>query len=216
MRRRLTNYILHWKMMLFRGQGMVEFSGANYSADACGLAPGTAPYSNYTDEAIFFTSDPAIVNSFRDKFDDYWTNTTDWANYANISGALTRYAPDGTYAQDPSLNFPPDQNYRSRSVSRYSTAVRQRRPRRRRHHVPHHRPRPHRCDDQSGGARHPRAADHRAGAVPAGRSHVARVERRPALHGRRPDPRPPACRAESPEVASSSTIRTPLPATRRW
>src|SRR3990170_3752094 len=26
MRKRLTNYILHWKMMLFRGQGVVEFS----------------------------------------------------------------------------------------------------------------------------------------------------------------------------------------------
>ena len=34
MRKRLTSYILHWKMMLFRGQGVVEFSGANYSADA--------------------------------------------------------------------------------------------------------------------------------------------------------------------------------------
>src|SRR5687768_6729909 len=34
MRKRLTNYILHWKMMLFHGQNVVEFSGANYSADA--------------------------------------------------------------------------------------------------------------------------------------------------------------------------------------
>ena len=37
MRRRLTNYILHWKMMLFRSQGVVEFSGANYSANALRL-----------------------------------------------------------------------------------------------------------------------------------------------------------------------------------
>ena len=29
MRKRLTNYILHWKMMLFHGQNVVEFSGAN-------------------------------------------------------------------------------------------------------------------------------------------------------------------------------------------
>ena len=25
---------MHWKMMLFAGQGIVEFSGANFSADA--------------------------------------------------------------------------------------------------------------------------------------------------------------------------------------
>ena len=34
MRERFTGGILHWKMMLFSGQGIVEFSGANYSADA--------------------------------------------------------------------------------------------------------------------------------------------------------------------------------------
>ena len=34
MRKRLGNYILHWKMMLFAGQNVVEFSGANYSANA--------------------------------------------------------------------------------------------------------------------------------------------------------------------------------------
>ena len=33
MRKRLTSYILHWKMMLFHGQNVVEFSGANYSAE---------------------------------------------------------------------------------------------------------------------------------------------------------------------------------------
>ena len=122
MRRRLTNYILHWKMMLFRSQGVVEFSGANYSANALVYDTTTGPYVNYIDEAIFFARDPGIVNSFREKFDDFWTDTTNWANYANISGALTRYAPDGTYVQDSQMNFPPDQNYRSRSVSRYSAA----------------------------------------------------------------------------------------------
>ena len=89
MRKRLTSYILHWKMMLFHGQNVVEFSGANYSADA--WRPGTAiPYENYTDEAIYFTSDTAIVNSFRTKFDDHWVNTTEWADYANITDAAGR------------------------------------------------------------------------------------------------------------------------------
>jgi phosphatidylserine/phosphatidylglycerophosphate/cardiolipin synthase-like enzyme len=122
MRKRLTSYILHWKMMLFRGQGVVEFSGANYSADALVYDMTDGPYANYVDEAIFFARDLGIVNSFREKFDDFWTDTTNWTNYANVSGALTRYAPDGTFAQDSQMNFPPDQNYRSRAVSRYNAA----------------------------------------------------------------------------------------------
>jgi phosphatidylserine/phosphatidylglycerophosphate/cardiolipin synthase-like enzyme len=121
MRKRLTNYILHWKTMLFHGQNVVEFSGANYSADAWRPASST-PYQSYVDEAIYFTSDTAIVNSFRTKFDDHWTDTVGWANYANITGPLTRRY--GTFPQDPSLNFPPGQNYRTRSVSAYNTEQR--------------------------------------------------------------------------------------------
>ena len=117
MRRRLTSYILHWKMMLFHGQNVVEFSGANYSANA--WRPATAvPYENYTDEGIYFTSDTAIVNSFRTRFDDQWVDTADWANYANISGPLNRRY--GLFAKDPSLNFAPWENYRTRAVGHYS------------------------------------------------------------------------------------------------
>jgi phosphatidylserine/phosphatidylglycerophosphate/cardiolipin synthase-like enzyme len=116
MRKRLTNYILHWKMMLFHGQNVVEFSGANYSANA--WRPGTAiPYENYTDESTFFTSDTAIVNSFRTKFDDHWTNTTEWADYANIVAPLIRRSD--IFPKDPSLNFPPAENYRTRAVAAY-------------------------------------------------------------------------------------------------
>src|SRR5829696_8969986 len=87
MRKRLTNYILHWKMMLFHGQNVVEFSGANFSPDA--WRPATAvPYENYTDEAIYFTSDSAITDSFRTKFEDHWVNTTEWTNHANITQPL--------------------------------------------------------------------------------------------------------------------------------
>ena len=122
MRRRLTNYILHWKMMLFHGQNVVEFSGANYSANA--WVPLASPaYSNYIDEAIFFTSDDGIVDSFRTKFDDQWVDTVNWSSYANITAPLTRRYP--VTAQDPSLNFPPAQNFRSRSVSAYRAERRQ-------------------------------------------------------------------------------------------
>jgi len=121
MRKRLTSYILHWKMMLFRGQGVVEFSGANYSADAWRPAT-TTPYENYTDESIYFTSEESIVNSFRSKFDDFWTNTTEWANYANITAPLTRF--EGSFPKDSTLNFPPTESYRNRSVSAYNAEKR--------------------------------------------------------------------------------------------
>src|SRR5829696_9828970 len=101
MRKRLTNYILHWKMMLFHGQNVVEFSGANFSPDAWRPATATA-YENYTDESIYFTSDSSIVNSFRTRFDDQWVDTAGWANYANISGGLSRRY--GIFPKDPSLN----------------------------------------------------------------------------------------------------------------
>ena len=116
MRKRLTSNILHWKMMLFHAQNVVEFSGANYSADA--WRPTTAtPYENYVDEAIYFTSDTAIVNSFRTRFDDQWIDTAGWANYANVTRSLVRQY--GVFAKDPSLNFPPEENYRTRSVKAY-------------------------------------------------------------------------------------------------
>ena len=49
------------------------------------------------------------------------SDTVNWADYANITGPLTREEPDGTYVIDPQLNFPPDQNYRTRSVSALQT-----------------------------------------------------------------------------------------------
>jgi hypothetical protein len=116
MRKRLGNYILHWKMMLFAGQNVVEFSGANYSANA--WRPATAvPYENYTDEGIYFTSDTAITNSFRTKFDDHWVDTASWADYANVTQPLTRRYD--IYPKDPTLNFPPAESYRTRSVNAY-------------------------------------------------------------------------------------------------
>ncbi len=121
MRKRLTSYILHWKMMLFHGQNLVQFSGANYSADAWRPA-SSVPYQNYVDEGIYFTSDTAIVNSFRTRFDDQWVNTTEWANHANVSGPLFRRY--GIFPKDPSLNFAPWENFRTRSVNSYADELR--------------------------------------------------------------------------------------------
>jgi hypothetical protein len=115
MRKRTASGILHWKLMIFAGQDTVEFGSANYSPDA--FVP-TTPYTNYVAETVFFTDDPAVVNSFKTKFDDAWTDTGSYANYANISGALTRTYP--TFPISSSMNFPPSQDYGARAVGRYN------------------------------------------------------------------------------------------------
>jgi phosphatidylserine/phosphatidylglycerophosphate/cardiolipin synthase-like enzyme/regulation of enolase protein 1 (concanavalin A-like superfamily) len=106
--------ILHWKMMLFNGQNMVEFSGANYSPTA--FVPQT-PYVDFEDEAIYFTGDPNVVNSFRTKYDDLWVDTTVYSDYANITAPLTRLYP--IYTKDPELNFPQQESYANRLLGKY-------------------------------------------------------------------------------------------------
>src|SRR5688572_12851791 len=93
--------ILHWKMLLFVGQNRLEFSGANFGPSF--FVP-TTPNSNYIDEAIYFTDDQSVINSFKTKYDDHWTDTVRYSNYANISGPLTRKYP--TFPINPELNFP--------------------------------------------------------------------------------------------------------------
>ena len=117
MRKIVAEGILHYKMMLFAGQGIVEFSGANYSADAF-VYTGDQPYHNYVDEAIYFTDDSSIVQSFMTKFDSLWVDTVRYANYANVSGELARAYP--VYPLDPDLNFPPADSFANASVFRYN------------------------------------------------------------------------------------------------
>jgi HKD family nuclease len=115
MRERTASGILHWKVMLFASQGTVQFSAANYSEWA--FVP-VVPYQNYVDEVIYFTSQESVVNSFKTKYDDLWTDTSKYSNYANITGPLTRRYP--TFTKDPELNYPPNESYRSRAVGRYN------------------------------------------------------------------------------------------------
>jgi phosphatidylserine/phosphatidylglycerophosphate/cardiolipin synthase-like enzyme/regulation of enolase protein 1 (concanavalin A-like superfamily) len=114
MRQKSSGGILHWKMMIFAGQHTVEWSGANYSTVA--FAPGV-PYQDYEDEIIHFTDDNSLVGSFQTKYDDIWTSTSGYANYANVT-TLTRRYP--TFPIAPELNFPPAENYRTRAVARYN------------------------------------------------------------------------------------------------
>jgi phosphatidylserine/phosphatidylglycerophosphate/cardiolipin synthase-like enzyme/regulation of enolase protein 1 (concanavalin A-like superfamily) len=114
MRQRQESGILHWKTIIFAGQGQVEFAGTNYAPFE--MVPET-PFINYTDEIVFFTKDPSLVQSFMTKFDDLWTSETEFADYANVTRPLTRSFP--VYPLDPELNFPPDESYRNRAVAAY-------------------------------------------------------------------------------------------------
>ncbi len=116
MRRKSGGGILHWKMMLFAGQNTVEFSGANYSAEAFIFG---VKYQDYVDEVIYFTDQPSLVNSFKTMYDDVWTTTSGYINYANVPPTLARN--HATYSIDPQLNFVPYENFRTRSVALYKT-----------------------------------------------------------------------------------------------
>jgi acid phosphatase len=94
--------ILHWKMMVFVGQNQMEMSGANYSS---AFFEPTSPNANYIDEAIYFTGDTSLIQSFKTKFDDLWTDPVNYSNFGNINGPLTRNYP--TFPINPELNFPP-------------------------------------------------------------------------------------------------------------
>src|SRR5215218_5408663 len=101
MRYKVGDGILHWSCYRFEGQNKVEFSGANYSGNF--FVPD-APNSNYFDEAIYFSNDASLIQSFKTKYDDVWANTVQYANFANVSGPLTRKYP--TSPINAELNFP--------------------------------------------------------------------------------------------------------------
>jgi phosphatidylserine/phosphatidylglycerophosphate/cardiolipin synthase-like enzyme len=115
MRKCVSSGIMHWKAMIFAGQNTVQFGSANYSAWA--FVPVT-PYINYTDETVYFTERSSIVNTFMVKFDELWTSTTIFRDYANILNAPTRVY--SAFAKDAALNFPPSDSFVSRSVKAYN------------------------------------------------------------------------------------------------
>jgi len=93
---------------------LVNFSKANFEPFAY---VATTANANYEDEAVFFTDDDRITNSFRRRFDDRWVNTSVFRNYANINGPVTRSYP--LYAIDPSMSFSADyDDFTARWISR--------------------------------------------------------------------------------------------------
>jgi hypothetical protein len=112
MRNKASGTNLHWKMMLFNGQNTVEFSKANYGPYAFG---GERPGD---DEAVYFSTDSALTNSFRTRYDDLWIDTTKFVNYANVTGALARKYP--VYPTVSWMNFPPFHDFASRVLGRFN------------------------------------------------------------------------------------------------
>jgi len=102
--------IMHWKLMVFAGQNTIYFGSANFGPQE--FVP-VVPYTNYISQTIYYTDDPALVNSFKTKFDDVWVNTTGYSVYANVT-ARTRAYP--TYPISPDLNIPPGQSFATRLI----------------------------------------------------------------------------------------------------
>ena len=114
MRGKTSGATMHWKFMLFLGQDTLEVGAANFSDYY--LIP-VQPYKNYTDEAVYFTDDPPLVDSFKTRMDDVWMDTTLFTNYANVRTPLAREY--GTFPISSDLLFVPWQNFASRAVPRY-------------------------------------------------------------------------------------------------
>ena len=125
-RHKVTTGINHWKMMLYRGQNAVHFSAANFANGSYSPSEAGGEYRRYVDEAIYFTTDPLVVQTFMSKYDDIWTSTTHFANLANINGPLTRNYPSYSGTQlDPELNFAPDEDYQDRLVAQMKNETQQ-------------------------------------------------------------------------------------------
>ena len=62
----------HMKATIFVGQNLVSFGSSNYAPTE--LAPNSS--TNYADETVMFTDDPALVTAFKTRFDLLWNDKT--------------------------------------------------------------------------------------------------------------------------------------------
>ncbi len=100
--------VAHWKGMIFAGQQVVEFSGANYSPYEYVYE---VPFVNYEDEAIYFSTEPDVVRSLMRRFDDVWVDPA-YTVYANPIARVRNYPTSYTIA--PEFNLPPTDSYTNR------------------------------------------------------------------------------------------------------
>jgi hypothetical protein len=91
--------IAHWKATIFVGQNLVSFGSANYTPFE--LAPVSS--TNYKDETVLFSDDPALVNAFKTKFDRLWNDTT--TEPQSVAGAPPYFKNwDDACASEPTGN----------------------------------------------------------------------------------------------------------------
>ena len=83
--------IIHWKSAIFVGQGLVEFGSGNWTTYE--LKPSEWSPTDFKDETLMFTDDPAIFRAFLTKFDEYWADTTgtfrDWPEVYKLETGQT-------------------------------------------------------------------------------------------------------------------------------
>src|SRR5262249_24509704 len=79
-------------------------------------------HEKYVDETVYSSEEAPVVNTYMRSSEDAGTDTTNYANYTNSNGTVARRYP--TYPIDPELNFPPDQDYATRSVADYNRETR--------------------------------------------------------------------------------------------
>ncbi|MEN3337469.1 MAG: hypothetical protein V7647_1145, partial [Acidobacteriota bacterium] len=104
--------IAHWKGMIFSGQRVVEFSGANYSPYEYVYQ---IPYVQYQDESIYFSHESDVVESLMRRFDDVWIDTiSPYTFYANPIPRVRSYSAAYTIA--PEFNLPPTNSYTNRLI----------------------------------------------------------------------------------------------------
>ena len=118
------------------------------------------------------------MNSFKTKFDDSWVDTTNFANYANVTHAVTHLSdlPDRSRDELPAVAELRDA--RRRRLQQGDAEDR-------RDHVPDHRRAAHRRDHRGAQPRRAGPADCRQRRVPQSRAPVGRLERRSPLRRRR-------------------------------
>ena len=106
-----TKGINHWKAMIFKGKGKVQFSAANFANGS--FSPTVTPYVTYVDEAIYFTDDPAVVKTFMRRFDEHWLNTTEFQSLGSFP-LIPMFEGSDQFPLDPDMNFVPYQYYEDR------------------------------------------------------------------------------------------------------
>ena len=98
--------------------------------------------SNYVDESVYFTDKASFVHSFMTKFDDLWTNTSSYTNYANVPATAEPELPERLH-QGSAAQFPAARAVREPG----RRPVQQGDAEDRRDHVSHHGQAAHRRDD---------------------------------------------------------------------